>query len=269
MLLMTSLSVIPLWDFEASTINLLSESSTHNYTIYQNSVCNTYWVALKKAIKKEENGISEKNFISINNAEFETSWEDIDGIYCLAGKLYICPKGKNHMNLFDSSKTFSEIIPNDFQNNNNNWELKCFWQSGSNLMFIGYLNKDQFLYSYKYNDGIWSTKTEFNNGLYDFKWTIYNVDDYYPMICIALEGDNIKLQAIKYDLRNNQISKNTIGTYPLINNIFSHSNAYFINSEQKKFYFMTYKETPPNFKSGFSLSDDIDFISISSFSSSI
>ena len=38
-LIITIISVIPLWNFEASTIDLLSGSSTYTYTIYTGKVC--------------------------------------------------------------------------------------------------------------------------------------------------------------------------------------------------------------------------------------
>ena len=272
-LLMPSLSVIPLWDFEASTIDLLSDGSSHTYIIYEENVCNSYLIKLKKTILREGNGISDKNYISINdNFEFEISWEDIDYANCINGKIYICPKGKNHMNLLELPNTITELIPNGFQNSND-WELKCFFHPSFNMMFIGYLNKHNKFYSYNFqssNNDKWGQITEFNQGLYDFKWTHYNVGNYYPMKCIALDG-LIKLQAIKFELSNSDgninISKNTVGSFTLLNTILSYSNAFF-NSDSEIFYFLTYDKNPPNFKSGFSLSDSIGFDNINSFTSS-
>ena len=45
---MSSLSVIPLWDFEASTIDLLSDGSSYTYIIYEEIVCYSYLIKLKK-----------------------------------------------------------------------------------------------------------------------------------------------------------------------------------------------------------------------------
>ena len=270
---MTSLSVIPLWDFEASTINLLSIVSSHTYIIYEETVCYSYLIKLKKIILRSENGISDKNYISINgNNEFETSWEDIDYANCFNGKIYICPKGKNHMNLLEAPNTLIELIPNNFQNSND-WELKCFFHPSFNMMFIGYLNKHKYFYSYNFqssNDDKWGQTTEFNQGLYDFKWTFYNVGTYYPMKCIALDGA-FKLQAGKFEINNSDgninISKNTVGSFTLLDNMFCYSNAFF-KSDSEIFYFLTYDKNLPNFKSGFSLSDSIGFDNINSFSSS-
>ena len=153
----------------------------------------------------------------------DTNWEDIESMYCINNIIYICPKGKNHLNKYDSnSHSFSQIIPNGFYCNGN-WELKCYQQFNENLMFIGYLNQSPNFYAYKYNvnsnneNEKWNEKTEFNQGLFDFKWQTSKRENcnYYPMICIALDG-NIKLQAIEYTISESQVSKSTHGSHQLI-----------------------------------------------------
>ena len=274
-LLITIISVIPLWNFEASTINLLSNSSTYTYIIYTGKVCSeNNNLELKKTISKEQNGIiTEQNYLTINGIQMGTDWEDIESMFCINSIIYICPKGKNHLNKYDSnSHSFSQIIPNGFYCNGN-WELKCYQQFNENLMFIGYLNQSPNFYAYKYNvnsdneDEIWGEITEFNQCLFDFKWQTSKRENYYyyPMICIALDG-NIKLKAIEYTISDSQINKNTHSSHALIEKL-SYSNAYFINTDKDKFYFITYNKNPPDFKSGYSLGDGLSFDYISSFSS--
>ena len=262
-------TVIPLWNFESSTFDLLSENLNHSYTIYRGSACNTNNIELKKIISKNQNSISENNYIIINDKILETNWEDIESIYCISDIIYICPKGKNHMNKYNEiNYNFNEIIPNGFSYDED-WELQCYQQSSFDLMFIGYLNKHNNFYSYKYKDNEWSTTTDFNQGLFDFKWTTNPINsNIYQMIGIVLDG-NIKLQAIKYTINNqNDISKNTVGNFQLVE-CLSYSNAYFINYNDKyPFYFMTYNKDPPNFRSGYSLSDGISFEYINNFASS-
>ncbi len=133
-------------------------------------------------------------------------------------------------------------------------------------MFIVYLNKSPYFYSYKYNvnsdneNDKWSTKTEFNQGLFDFQWeTSYDENcQCYPMVCIALDG-NIKLQAIKYTISDSEVSKNTVGSYELIQKL-SYSNAYFINTGKIKFYYTTYNKNPREFKSGYSLGLSYEYV---------
>ena len=266
-MLITIISVIPLWNFEHSTIDLLSTSSTYSYIIFTSKVCGsqTNNIELKKTISKDQNGIiSEQNYLTINSKQMQTNWEDIRS-YCLNNEIYICPKGKYHLNKYNSNiNSFSEIIPNDFSCNGN-WELKCFAQPSFNLLFIGYLNQSPYFYAYKYKENNkWSTRTEFNQGLFDFKWKITQTNNYYPMICIALDG-NIKLQAIEYSISDSQITKNTHASHQLIEKL-SYSNAYF-NANDYKFYFITYNKNPPNFKSGYYIGDSLSFDNVNSFTS--
>ena len=145
-------TVIPLWNFESSNFDLLSENLNHSYTIYRGSACNTNNIELKKIISKNQNSISENNYIIINDKILETNWEDIESIYCISDIIYICPKGKNHMNKYNEiNYNFNEIIPNGFSYDED-WELQCYQQSSFDLMFIGYLNKHNKFYSYKYKN---------------------------------------------------------------------------------------------------------------------
>ena len=264
------ISVIPLWNFEASTINLLPNGlNSYSYIIYKEIACGKN-IELNKQISKAENGtITEKNYFSIDGIQIETNWEDIESRYCLNDIIYICPKGKNHLNKYNSN-SFSQIIPNDFSSNDD-WELKCYEQPDFHIMFIGYLNKNRYFYAYKYNvnsdneEEKWGQKTEFNEGLFDFKWQTTKKSDtnYYPMICIALNGE-IQLQGKEYYIEENSINNNNQATCKLIDKL-TYSNAYFIDGDTYKFYFITYDKNPPNFKSGYHLGDGISFDYINYF----
>ena len=85
-------TVIPLWNFESSTFDLLLDNLNHSYTIYSGSICNTN-IELKKIISKNQDSISENNYIIINGKTLETDWEDIESIYCISDTIYMS-KGK-------------------------------------------------------------------------------------------------------------------------------------------------------------------------------
>ena len=98
-------SVIPIWDFDASTTDLLSSSTSLTYTIYSEtlgSTCNSN-IELSKTITKTGSSITEENTLKIGTYTTTVSWEDIESIYCIDSQIYICPKGKNHMNKFDGT----------------------------------------------------------------------------------------------------------------------------------------------------------------------
>lgn len=97
-LLIPILSIVPLWNFDDSTIDLLSESNSYNYQVYSNTVDGIN-MNLVKTITRNGNEITETNKIYIGNSFSQNvNWDDIDSSYHISGSVYICPKGKFHMN---------------------------------------------------------------------------------------------------------------------------------------------------------------------------
>ena len=69
------------------------------------------FLAVNKQIIKEGNQIIEKNIMTIDKKyNFSTNWEDIESQYMINKKYYICPKGKNFINVYNSNGTFEKII---------------------------------------------------------------------------------------------------------------------------------------------------------------
>ena len=152
-------SVIPLWNFESSTNDLLSGSSSISYVIYKKCcICDSKTVELKKIITKNDNSINIQNTLNIYNSDNSLSsskdvvWEDIESIYCIANFNYICPKGSFHMNKFKDNNLYS-YSPDGFSSSTE-WELQCYKQTlnGVNFMFMGYLNSNQKFYGYRFLD---------------------------------------------------------------------------------------------------------------------
>ena len=94
-----SISEIPLWNINKAAINLLSNSNTHKYIIFDRSM-NNMNLRLEKIINKQENGITQKNYLYIDNELIngvDIDWEDIESFYNIKGIKYICPKGRYFM----------------------------------------------------------------------------------------------------------------------------------------------------------------------------
>ena len=252
-LFILSSSIIPLWNFEASTINLLTESNsyTHTYQIsstYVNSL--SINVKLEKTITKREGSIKEENIIYIGNSYSSiTDWEDIESAYYFNSKTYICPKGKNHMHYFSDDNLF-EMKPDGFSYDGD-WELLCYYQPQPNSMFVSYLNKYNTIYIYSFDSDSWltSSSTSIYNGLFDFKWTVFPENINYYMKMIIYDGTNIILKGSLFTFENNNINRNDIYSKNLIETL-RYSNAYF-GSDNEYFYFITYDKDPASFKSGY------------------
>ena len=254
-LLIPILSIVPLWNFDDSTIDLLSESNSYNYQVYSNTVDGIN-MNLVKTITRNGNEITETNKIYIGNSFSQNvNWDDIDSSYHISGSVYICPKGKFHMNKLEGNDLI-EIKPSDFSYDKD-WDLKCYYQSGRNYMFISYLNKYNIIFSYTFYRNAWLSKTYFNSGLFDFKWTTDPINEReYPMKMIVYNedianGNKILLKSSLYTLEPNSenINKNDIKNKDIIDTL-SYSNSYF-NSNNDYFYFITYDKDPPEFKSGY------------------
>ena len=251
--------VIPLWNFEASTINLLSNENSHTYTIYTGSACASNNILLEKTITKSGNSITEKNYITVSGYKTETNWEGIESVYCISNQIYICPKGKFHMNKYEESN-FYPYTPNGFSYNDD-WDLQCYYQENEGYMFMGYLNKYNKFYAYKFNQNSWNGNTELYNGLYDFKWTyICNDNKEYPMVYISLKDGYFKLIGAKMTVKGseNYVSRNDVGSQKDIAQALTYSNAYFSNNRYD-FYYITYNKEPPSFISGYCLVDNINY----------
>ena len=242
-LLISVLSIVPLWNFENSAIDLLSNTNTYTYTICEKEMYDMK-IKLEKTIKKGEI-ITETNKIYINGQDRgETEWEDIESFYNIQNinKKYICPKGKHFMYI-DTGTSFEEVIPKDFKNEGD-WELQCYYQKNEGFMFLTFLNKYSKIYVLQlYGSNTWREAININNGLYDFKWTLIdeNNNHEYPMKSIINVDNNIIFQAMKFTVKEDYVGRNNIGTNKNIIKALNYSNLYF-NVYTDNFYFMTYND---------------------------
>ena len=247
--LISVFSIVPLWNFKNSAINLLSNSDIYTYVICDRESYNMK-IKLEKTITKGTT-ISETNRIYIDEKDRgETNWEDIESFYKINNIKYICPKGKYFMYI-DSDDSFKEMIPNDFKDEGD-WELKCYYQSQEGYMFVTFLNKYSTIYVY-YLDGSnkWDNNLKIHQGLYDYKWTTQMENDNhdYLMKGIILKDNNIFLQSIMFNIKSDHLDKNDVGSNKQLFQSLSYSNSYF-NLYNYNFYFMTYNSIS-DFTSGY------------------
>ena len=121
--------IVPLWNFQDSVTDLLSDINSIEIKIYEKRVdydVNQKTFTITKVITKNDNGtITEKNTLKIDNEyEKETSWEGIQSIYEIDSVLYVCPTGKNYLNKYNAGNGFEEIKTKEMSGD---WDLKCFY----------------------------------------------------------------------------------------------------------------------------------------------
>ena len=250
--LISVFSIVPLWNFQNSAIDLLSDSNTYTYVIFDRESYNMR-IKLEKTITKGTT-ISEKNMIYIDGKDRgETNWEDIESFYNINEKKYICPKGKYFM-YYDTGDSFKEMIPTGFKDEGD-WELQCYYQSQEGYIFVTFLNKYSTIYVYNLyssNDSNpWNNKITIHQGLYDYKWTTQmEYDNHeYLMKGIILKDNNIILQSIKFTIKSDYLDKNDVGNNKRIISSLKYSNSYF-NLYNYHFYFLTYNSIS-DFTSGY------------------
>jgi len=253
-----SFTLVPLWNLEKSSVDLLDSNNLREYIVYSNTV-NDFKVELKKEIKKDDSGISDQNYITVSEQRFSTNWEDIESIYKLDIGNFVCPKGKNFINQY-TDNGFIEIKPDNFNNDSNDWELLCYNQPEKKWIFQGFLNSKEKIYFYgkqfsTYENSKYSWKDlEISDGIFDFLWTVNTMSDKrdHNMFALILKESQITLQNIIITIDNessNNIHKNPQREYPLEQKSeFTH--AYF-NHSSKIFYWVSSNSTS-DFKSGYS-----------------
>jgi hypothetical protein len=238
--LITVFSIIPLWNLENTAINLLSDGNEYKYLTYL-SIIDSKIIKVEKTILKIGDSITETNTIYIGDDNgIQVNWEHIESIYYISDIIYICPKGKYHMNKYENGG-FTEMKSNSFSCEED-WELLCYHQINKNYMFVSYLNKHNLIYVYKFDSNEWITNsaTTIYNGLFDFKWTtdaINTENTIYPMKMIVYDNNKIRLIGTLFTINNDGIYREDKYFQDLIDSL-TYSNAYF-DDIRHYFYFIT------------------------------
>ena len=132
-------SLVPNWNFEKSTKEVFStSSSSKDYTIYD---FNGY--KLFKRLTRNSNGkISSQNILTINSGgEITVPYENLDSVWYdkLGQNNLVCPRGKYHPT---NPNYGNSVIPSEFEAGGN-WDLHCFEHSNPYYIYIAYYSNGQ------------------------------------------------------------------------------------------------------------------------------
>ena len=139
-------ALIPNWDFNSHTIDLLESSVSHQYNIFNDT--KPFNTTLYKDIKKDSNGmIKIKNYLIVNSNKKEVPFEDINSVFQnkLGCSILICPKGNFHPFDFNNNKN---ITQSDFKEDDN-WDLRCYSHDTGYFLIIYLLNQKHNFYFYE------------------------------------------------------------------------------------------------------------------------
>ena len=140
---------VPVWDFNSLSIDLLGSETSYDYIIY-NKAYDSIKATLTKKIKKNENGITIENILTIltvNNSEsINVPFDDIDSHYHnkLGRSIIICPKGSFHPYDFINREY---IKPKGF-NKEADWDLRCYEHYTGYFLFFYLNNPSKNVYYY-------------------------------------------------------------------------------------------------------------------------
>ena len=258
-------SVIPIWDFNAQSIDLLSsQESNYNYTTY-----NSVNIRLEKIFIRNNGIITYKNQLTIGDVTKEVPFDYIGSYYLnlLGHDILICPKGKFHPYDFYNNQS---IIPSDFEENGD-WELKCYKHETGYFLIFYLMNGGQKIF-YRVNinneDEIRIINERFMyQNLYDFKLEngiSENVYEYkFPII--IQDGEYMKLISDFLSLNSEFFEQMVHIKRDLIQTKLK-TQAY-IDDYSYLFYFFTYDDIN-SFSSGYSVRN-LDMSSEENFDSSI
>ena len=256
-LLSSYISIIPEWDLSKSAVDLLSSSTTYEYTVCQKYFYN-YELKMIKRLTKTNGNIISTNRIYINNKVKEVPFDNIESFFYLNGKYIICPIGKYHPYDFTNEEY---IVPNNFKEVGN-WDLKCQYHGSSRYIIISYSSNG--IYNlYATNSDITNTKYVENVGeeLYDYK-----LNDTYKQSCS--EYSMINFYKVKQNLMLTSSIFILMQNYPAIiifsiiptNELLTNTKGFF-KKDSDYFYLITYNDIQ-DFSSGFTNSTIDDYRNI-------
>ena len=264
-------SLVPIWDFKESSIDLLGTNNNYEYTILESSMYSLKSI-LKKKIIRNNGKIIHQNYLSVseyvkNNGdeslnpiltEKEVQFENIESFYKLDDFKIICPQG-NHNPIYINTNlneiTFTNWVKYDY------WDLKCYYHRMRYFLVYYLINGKNQVQAYKESDKTWNiyNNIQIPDEIYDFK--LINKEDEkgtdtgpYAFMAIIKDNNYIKLFGSKYKFNDDgEISLDTSTSSTPLNLIESKSNtkAYFDSGNTTNFYYFTYNDAS-DFSSGYS-----------------
>ena len=208
-----SLEIIPNWYLASSAVNLLPDSGSITYTLVDRDMYSMK-VKLTKTITKNDNTITQVNYLSINGgSEFIVDFENIESFYHLNGIDIICPKGKSHPYNATSKRYFQ---PNNFEEKGD-WDLKCYKHKTNYFLVFYLMNGDKHLFfstsQYDSKAFDWKYTTLLNiDQLYDFKLDNGETcgNNKYTMAALILNDNFLKLKSFMSEFHCHTATDNLI-----------------------------------------------------------
>ena len=271
-LIILSFPYVPPWVFKSSAIDLLDNSdlsyeTAPSYTILHGRLA----YRLNKKIIKNSDNIEITNIMqayftdnpnnpvineNVDFEELESAYTDVNGRY------YVCPKGSHHIYFRDDKlaepKLYS-VIPTDFTDGGE-WELKCFSQFHREILFIFYLNKEEYIYKVAYGGKSIEKVGNKKYKILDFRWDTEYEGNIFPMYAFVEKENKAYMVQLNFKMDSLTIEEEEEESVYLFD--FPNKNHWaLLNNEQShsKFYYFSYDNDSLHLNSGYS--EDLETIS--------
>ena len=262
-------SIIPVWNFDSSTQNLLNSEGKYEYAINEGTVWadqnndgqNDKFI-LKRRFYRENGKIKQENKLYINNEFFGfTEYDDIESMYRHNDphSYYICPKGRYHVyyyNLRDNTNYTLTNFTLQFSENDT-WDLKCYHQVHEDYLFISYQNINTNLYQFDIKYHKYIGKKRIQEGIFAYSWEVGNQNDPVKKMFAIIQNYNNNLELnyyfiyVKRDNKNEPFNYESLGNgYNLTSHKSKHKACFTRDDLPAYYYFINYNNAK-DFESGF------------------
>ena len=261
------ITYIPNWDITLNE-DLVSGKDEYKYTAFEKVSDLNVYLKLERSISKSNGNVSITNYITMgqnykDEGPKKVPFDNVESFYRFNNVYYICPKGPYHVYNFATEKY---LIPNDFDIQNQDYDLKCNYTENSNFFIVFYLRNGDYTWYTNYikNNifgGEMESKGRFSDRLYDFKLSQYGTESTFYMMGIIQDGNSVKLTDINVILKTDYKGYSYAGKQKFILKAKAYTQIYFLNkyagNEIKDFFYFTY-DNISEFYNGYTTYTDPD-----------
>ena len=249
-LLVSAVSLVPIWNLKNFSIDLLNNGNIFVLTKEYSRMYDLK-ITMKKNITKSDGKITHENTVTITQyssntdntgsvivPETRVEYESIESFYKLTDLKLICPS--RNFNPINLNNNMNEYVFNNWTKDDY-WDLKCYYHRTGFFLVYYLINGNNEIQAFKESTKTWVKydNIQIYDEIYDFKLVNKEDNENGPFAFMALikDKDYIKIFGSKYNFGDG-ISLEANTTKELIQ-AKSNTKAYFKSSDNN-FYYFTY-----------------------------
>ena len=247
-LIKLSFTIVPLWNFDKSAIELFAYAypKEHTYDVVDKELLGLKYKLTRKFYIKDGK-INKENYLYIEGTLYGMpEYDDIQSAYKYGNYYYVCPKGKNDVRKITISENVTVILREGGVNDEDIYERK--------YLFIFYLGTKNNLYEYYLEGNGFKYNMDINDGIYAYRWRVSGFFDGDPtrqMFAVVKQNNKIYLKDIHIKVYDNSNFDRLYINQTELGDIKSDFIAFF-NSTTYDFFWINYNiNNITDFESGY------------------